>query len=85
METKNTREKCVICNQETLFDYDDHIETRYGYIEGVGQLCISCYEGNADATDISIPNSFVIQTPNDMQLGEKIRRLFWNKFKRNKK
>lgn len=38
------KEKCVICGCQTQYDFDLHIDLRYGYVEGVGQLCSSCYE-----------------------------------------
>tara|TARA_B100001113_G_scaffold288446_1_gene244246 strand:- start:569 stop:754 length:186 start_codon:yes stop_codon:yes gene_type:complete len=37
------KDKCVCCHVKTLFDKDDHIDTRIGYIEGVGQLCLDCF------------------------------------------
>ena len=39
----NKRDKCVSCNEETQFDEFEHIDFRYFYIEGVGQLCCECY------------------------------------------
>lgn len=73
------KEHCVICNKETIYKFSDHIDMRYGYIEGVGQLCISCYNGNKDTSDICIPNSLVKDTPNDMELGAKVRTLLFQK------
>lgn len=73
------KDLCVICGKESPYEYSTHIDLRYGYVEGVGQLCRSCYNGNKDTTDIHIPNKLVIDTPNDMDLGEKVRRLFWEK------
>lgn len=37
------KDKCNCCGVETLFDKDDHIDTRIGYIEGAGQLCLDCF------------------------------------------
>ena len=37
------KDKCVCCHAKTLFDKDDHIDTRIGYIEGAGQLCLDCF------------------------------------------
>lgn len=73
------KDRCVICNKETSYEFETHINQRYGYIEGVGQLCRSCYDGNTDANDICVPNSLVVDTPNDQELGEKIRRMFYAK------
>ena len=39
-ETKNEEEYdvCVMCGKVTSFKKTDHINFRYGYIEGTGQL-----------------------------------------------
>ena len=42
-EKPNKRDKCVSCDEETQFDEFEHIDFRYFYIEGVGQLCCECY------------------------------------------
>lgn len=72
-------DKCVICGKKTAYSMDTHIDQRRGYVEGVGQLCQSCYTGNKDTSDICIPDSMVITTPNDQELGGKIRSIFWSK------
>ena len=36
-------EYCVICDESTKFKKSHHIDYRYGYIEGVGQLCFKCH------------------------------------------
>lgn len=38
------KDKCVTCGKETLYDREDHIDTRLGYVEGSGQLCLDCYD-----------------------------------------
>ena len=38
------KDKCNCCGVETPYDKDDHIDTRIGYIEGAGQLCLDCYD-----------------------------------------
>ena len=35
-------ETCVRCGKETKVKRNDHVAYRYGYIEGVGQLCFMC-------------------------------------------
>jgi hypothetical protein len=75
------KDPCVICGKESSYEFSTHIDERYGYVEGVGQLCRSCYKGNKDNTDTCIPNHLITETPNNMDLGEKIRRLFWEKTK----
>ena len=37
-------EKCVVCNIETDVPVDKHVDLRYHYVEGAGQLCKSCWE-----------------------------------------
>lgn len=37
------KDKCIICNDETIFDNDEHIDKRNWYVEGAGQLCEDCY------------------------------------------
>ena len=38
------KDRCVVCKKDTHHDKDEHILVRVGYIEGVGQLCLDCYE-----------------------------------------
>ena len=38
------KDKCVSCGTETLYDKEHHIDHRIGYAEGVGQLCLDCYD-----------------------------------------
>ena len=39
----NPIEKCVICGEATQYRFNDHIDLRYNYVEGAGQLCSKCY------------------------------------------
>jgi len=39
------KDKCVVCNEETKYDYGEHIDNRLYYVEGAGQLCEKCYIG----------------------------------------
>ena len=44
-ETINFEEEydmCVSCGKVTSFKKTDHVDFRYGYIEGAGQLCFVC-------------------------------------------
>jgi hypothetical protein len=66
---------CVMCSNETLYDFTDHIDMRYGYIEGVGQLCIECYTNKTKT--IQIPVQLVKETSNDYELGNKVRKIYW--------
>ena len=38
-----TKDKCVICGCVTEYDEFDHIDKRYYYVEGAGQVCPKCY------------------------------------------
>ena len=81
---KNPIEKCVICGEPTQYRFNDHIDYRFNYVEGAGQLCTKC--GNKDEELISLDshrNLFtvseytVLSTPNDQELGNKVRQLYW--------
>lgn len=72
------KDKCVICSKETPYDETTHVDYRYGYIEGVGQICYSCYNNR---NNISVHEQTVLNTPNDSDLGAFVRKLFWVKRK----
>jgi hypothetical protein len=38
------KDKCVTCGVDSIFDLKEHIKFRIGYIRGVGQLCLECYD-----------------------------------------
>ncbi len=72
------KDNCVLCGEQTIYDFDDHIDARYGYVEGVGQLCMTCYGHKDKKQDvICIPVQEIKTTPNDMELGEKIRNIYY--------
>ena len=78
MNTLQQIEYCVLCGSETTYTINTHIDFRDGYVEGVGQLCRICYYKNPEEkTHISIPKNTVRDTPNDAELGEKVRNLYW--------
>jgi len=70
------KEKCVICGILTKYSISDHIDIRYGYVEGVGQLCTPCYQGSS-RSHIMIDYRVILDTPNDMELGKKIRSTYF--------
>jgi hypothetical protein len=83
-QSKNPIEKCVICGAETQYRFNDHVDLRYNYVEGAGQLCNKC--GNKEEEPIALDshrNLFtvseytVLSTPNDQELGNKVRQLYW--------
>ncbi|MFA5360576.1 MAG: hypothetical protein WC320_01200 [Candidatus Paceibacterota bacterium] len=38
------KDRCVVCGEETRYFKDTPISLRFGYIEGAGQLCPSCWK-----------------------------------------
>ena len=70
------KETCILCGVETAYDESTHIDMRVGYIEGAGQLCSKCYKEGTNRNHIMVPEHTIINTPNDMELGEKVRRLY---------
>jgi hypothetical protein len=76
----NPIEKCVICGKDTPYRFNDHIDLRIGYVEGSGQ---GCYQSNVCSQErsrrlIAISEELVYNTPNDQELGSKVRELYWN-------
>jgi predicted 2-oxoglutarate/Fe(II)-dependent dioxygenase YbiX len=60
-----------MCGAETPYEFETHIDERIGYIEGVGQTCLTgC-----------ITASTILQTPNDYELGSLVRKLFYKNYK----
>jgi hypothetical protein len=73
----NEYEHCVLCGVETLVKIGTHVDMRLGYIEGAGQLCSKCYSGGTDRNHLAIPEHIIYNTPNDQELGAKVRQLYW--------
>lgn len=84
-------EICILCGKETNIDINTHIDYRYGYVEGAGQCCKECYEktnGSQEdyitktmknrTTLITISAEDILGTPNDMELGAKVRQVYWS-------
>ena len=91
----NPIEKCVICGEPTQYRFNDHIDYRFNYVEGAGQLCTKC--GNKGHNEISDPyeieplgtsnpahmlilvdETTILYTPNDAELGAKVRKIYWD-------
>jgi hypothetical protein len=72
------KDHCMICNVETPYDKDTHIDVRLGYIEGVGQLCSKCYSEGTNHINVLIPEFIITKTPNNHELGAKVREIYWN-------
>jgi hypothetical protein len=71
------KDHCIMCGVETPYDYETHIDLRIGYIEGAGQLCSRCYSEGTDRVQILVPAHVVYNTPNDAELGAKVRQMYW--------
>jgi len=87
------KDLCIMCGKETAYDFETHIDLRIGYIEGAGQLCHYCYTNQERkvlypedyvtktmknrTTLITISGEDILNTPNDFELGEKVRRLYY--------
>ena len=41
---KKEMDSCVSCGCETIYPKRMHIDYRFYYVEGAGQLCKECYE-----------------------------------------
>ena len=67
---------CVLCGVETPYNFETHIDYRYGYVEGTGQLCKSCYDDGTKREQILIPANLIYNTPNDQELGAKVRQIY---------
>lgn len=70
-------ELCVLCGAETPYKFYEHIDMRYGYVEGCGQLCEKCYDKGTNREQILVPASLITSTSNDLELGAKVRKLYW--------
>ena len=44
--TDDSYEICINCKSQTDILRSTNIDHRYGYVVGLGQLCISCYKKN---------------------------------------
>lgn len=74
--TDDGYEICVLCGKVTDVKFTTPVDYRYHYIEGAGQLCKSCYNRGTERRQIIIPADLVYNTPNDMELGEKVRQIY---------
>lgn len=72
------KDTCVMCGAETPYDYETNINFRYGYVEGAGQMCKSCYDEGTERKQILVPTDMIYNTPNNQELGEKVRQIYWD-------
>jgi len=80
MKEKGEYDTCIMCGVETPYKRNVHIDLRTGYIEGAGQLCKACYDRGTERRQIlipaDIPADIIYNTPNDMELGAKVRLIY---------
>jgi hypothetical protein len=74
--TTNEFDHCILCGIETPYKRSTDINYRYHYVEGAGQLCKTCYDGGTERKQILIPTDIIYNTPNDMELGAKVRQIY---------
>jgi recombinational DNA repair protein (RecF pathway) len=65
------KDKCVMCGEKTAYDELDHIDYRYFYVEGAGQLCPECYNSTyqkkTERKSVCYLKSRILQSLNDAQ------------------
>ena len=87
---ENLYETCIMCGAKTDVLISTHIDHRYGYVEGAGQCCRECFNRPAVREDdyiartmrnrttlITISAEDILNTPNDLELGAKVRQIYW--------
>jgi hypothetical protein len=74
---ENPIEQCILCGEDTAYRLHDHVDMRTGYIEGAGQLCNRCNNKGMERRHLAVPINLIYDTPNDAELGAKIRQLYW--------
>jgi hypothetical protein len=71
------KDKCILCGEDSSYDFETHVDMRDGYIEGAGQLCIKCWNKGTERRHMTVPMNLVYDTPNDQELGTKVRKLYY--------
>lgn len=92
-ESNDIYETCVLCGNKTDVKITTHIDYRYGYVEGSGQCCKECYDRTNKPKDdyvsnvmmrrlqlITISAEDIFNTPNDAELGAKLRQIYYSQF-----
>lgn len=78
-----------MCGAETPYEFETHIDLRYGYVEGAGQCCRDCYDGKKSEASNDHLQHFLVSkytvksTPNDAELGAKVRQMYWELYGEN--
>ena len=42
-EKDSEKDKCVLCGCDSPYEKNEHIDYRFCYVEGAGQLCKECW------------------------------------------
>lgn len=76
-------EKCIKCGNETDTLKTTHVDFRIGYVDGAGQLCRDCYMASSRML-LTIDARTVTDTPNDIELGAKVREIYYKYYNSSK-
>lgn len=77
-----SKDKCVMCGVETPYDISTHVDYRYNYVDGVGQMCADCYRrGTGPIEHVLLPKEYINLFPNDMELGQAVRQFYNEHYK----
>jgi len=76
----DTFDVCVICGKQSPYKRSTHIDHRIGYVEGAGQGCFEPHMCSQERSRqlFTISEELVYSTPNDQELGAKVRQIYWN-------
>ena len=73
------KDNCISCGVHTPYQHDVNIEYRSHYVEGAGQMCKECWDdlcGSGEDRIYFIPETMIKETPNDSELGNKLRKMY---------
>jgi hypothetical protein len=77
---KDDYDHCVICGKQSPYKRSTHIDLRVGYVEGGGQGCFEPHMCSQERSRklFTVSEELVYSTPNDQELGAKVRQLYWD-------
>jgi hypothetical protein len=72
-------DECVMCGKQSPYKRSTHIDLRVGYVEGGGQGCFQPHMCSQQRSRqlFTISEELVYSTPNDQELGAKVREIYW--------
>lgn len=71
-----------MCGVDTPYDVSTHVDYRYNYVDGIGQMCGDCHRRGSGLTEqILIPKEYINMFPNDMELGSAVRQFYNQHYK----